>query len=242
MASVAGDNARSLSVIADSATERFIRRLFKRKPRQDLPPSPMRGVPQRYVFSRGGRWRGKTGMSNEPEREDDQETTLGEYAGFVTRLIGLIVDLLIVAVVLALLKLVTDLLLGLFPIRELLGLGEPSSTLLIIVAAVASLGIGLLYWLGSWLLVGQTLGQGLVGVRVVMTNGERIGFWRALLRWLGYFVSAILFLGFLWVLVDDKRQGFHDKLAGTVCHLFLARGRVARDRCQGSGAQEQRPA
>jgi len=159
---------------------------------------------------------------------------LGEYAGFVTRLIGLIVDLLIVAVVLAIVKLVTDLLRGFFPIRELLGLGEPSSTLLIIVAAVASLGIGLLYWLGSWLLAGQTLGQSLVGVRVVMANGERIGFWRALLRWLGYFVSAILFLGFLWVLVDDKRQGFHDKLAGTVVIYSWPegelRGTAVRDR------------
>ena len=46
MVGVAGDNARSLSVIADSATERFIRRLLKRKSRQELPPSPMRGVPQ----------------------------------------------------------------------------------------------------------------------------------------------------------------------------------------------------
>jgi hypothetical protein len=43
---VAGDNARSLTVIADSATERFIRRLFGRKPRQELPPSPIRGVSQ----------------------------------------------------------------------------------------------------------------------------------------------------------------------------------------------------
>jgi hypothetical protein len=43
---VAGENARSLTVIADSATERFVRRLFGRKPRQELPPSPIRGVPQ----------------------------------------------------------------------------------------------------------------------------------------------------------------------------------------------------
>ncbi len=46
MAGVAGDNARSLSVIADSATERLVRKLFKRQPRKELPPSPLRGVPQ----------------------------------------------------------------------------------------------------------------------------------------------------------------------------------------------------
>jgi uncharacterized RDD family membrane protein YckC len=185
-------------------------------------------------------------MSSEPAGEDGQETTLGEYAGFVTRLIGFVIDLLIVAVVLAIVKLVTDLLLGLFPLRELLGLGEPSSTLLIIIAVVASLGIGLLYWLGSWLLIGQTPGQALVGVRVVMVNGERISFWRALLRWLGYFVSAILFLGFLWVLVDDKRQGFHDKLAGTVVVYAWPegelRGTAVRDQArEARERREQRP-
>jgi hypothetical protein len=46
MASIAGDNARSLSVIADNVTERLVRRLLRRKPRQELPPSPVYGVPQ----------------------------------------------------------------------------------------------------------------------------------------------------------------------------------------------------
>lgn len=36
-------------------------------------------------------------------------------------------------------------------------------------------------------------------------------------RYLGYFVSTIpLGLGLLWVAVDDRKQGWHDKLAGTV--------------------------
>jgi hypothetical protein len=41
MASIAGDNARSQSVIADSVTERLARRLLRRKSRQELPPSPV---------------------------------------------------------------------------------------------------------------------------------------------------------------------------------------------------------
>jgi hypothetical protein len=46
VAAVVGDNARTLTLLADSATERFVRRLFKRRPRQELPSSPLRGVPQ----------------------------------------------------------------------------------------------------------------------------------------------------------------------------------------------------
>ena len=128
MAGAVGDNARSLSVIADNATESFARRLLRRKPRQELPPSPMRDVPQ-TMYSPGELTEGKMGMSSEPEREDSQVTTLGEYAGFVTRLIGLIIDFLILSGILALVTLVTNLVLDLFPINEVLGLGELSSTL-----------------------------------------------------------------------------------------------------------------
>jgi len=36
-------------------------------------------------------------------------------------------------------------------------------------------------------------------------------------RYIGYFVSVIPFgLGFIWIAFDSKKQGFHDKLAGTV--------------------------
>jgi uncharacterized RDD family membrane protein YckC len=38
---------------------------------------------------------------------------------------------------------------------------------------------------------------------------------RSLVRVLAYSVSAILLLGFLWIAVDRRRQGFHDKIAHT---------------------------
>lgn len=43
------------------------------------------------------------------------------------------------------------------------------------------------------------------------TLGQCVG------RYLGYFVSTIpLCLGLIWVAFDKKKQGWHDKLAGTV--------------------------
>ena len=43
------------------------------------------------------------------------------------------------------------------------------------------------------------------------STGQFIG------RYLGYFVSMIpLFLGIIWVGIDKRKQGWHDKLAGTV--------------------------
>ena len=36
-------------------------------------------------------------------------------------------------------------------------------------------------------------------------------------RYAGYFLSTIfLFLGFIWIGIDRRKQGWHDKLAGTV--------------------------
>lgn len=46
-----------------------------------------------------------------------------------------------------------------------------------------------------------------------------------IIRYLGYFVSLLpLGLGFLWVAFDPRKQGWHDKLAGTVV-VFRHRSR-----------------
>ena len=40
---------------------------------------------------------------------------------------------------------------------------------------------------------------------------------QSVIRYIGYYVSLLpLGLGFLWVLWDTKKQGWHDKMAGTV--------------------------
>ena len=39
----------------------------------------------------------------------------------------------------------------------------------------------------------------------------------AFLRWVGSLVSGIfLFLGFIWITVDSRKQGWHDKIAATL--------------------------
>ena len=72
------------------------------------------------------------------------------------------------------------------------------------------------YFVFFWTLVGFTPGKAILGLKVVRKDGERVSFFRALLRFFAYWISAIpLFLGFFWVLWDSKRQGWHDKIAGT---------------------------
>jgi uncharacterized RDD family membrane protein YckC len=100
------------------------------------------------------------------------------------------------------------------------------------VAYVAVLPVALaLYCAGFWTLIGRTPGMMVLGLRVVTGDGGAPGLTRSLVRAFGYWVSAILLLGFAWIAIDRRRQGFHDKLAGTFVvydwepHLEEALGR-----------------
>jgi uncharacterized RDD family membrane protein YckC len=76
--------------------------------------------------------------------------------------------------------------------------------------------ISLVYLIGFWSWKGQTPGKMALGVKIVDANGKPIGFGRAILRYFGYFVSAIvLLLGFIMIAFDGRKQGLHDKIAGT---------------------------
>ena len=73
------------------------------------------------------------------------------------------------------------------------------------------------YYIGFWTTDGQTMGKTIIGLKVIRTDGTQLSVGRALLRYIGYIVSASLFsIGFLWADFDPKRQGWHDKLAGTL--------------------------
>jgi uncharacterized RDD family membrane protein YckC len=66
-----------------------------------------------------------------------------------------------------------------------------------------------------WVLAGKTLGKAALGLRVVPMAGGPLRFRTAVLRALGYVVSAIFMIGFAWIAVDRREQGFHDKIART---------------------------
>lgn len=72
---------------------------------------------------------------------------------------------------------------------------------------------------------GQSLGRKVWGLKVVDGAGEPIGFLRALFRNLfAMFVSApLLYLGFLWVLWDQHKQAWHDKVSRTYVLKRVAR-------------------
>lgn len=143
-------------------------------------------------------------------------TLYGQYAGFITRLVAHALDRLIVAGLVAAIGWGINLALNALNLRGWL---ETHDTVALIVAlfilALYAL-VRLFYNMGFWMLAGQTPGKGVMGVRVVRTDGQRLKWGNAIRREIGYWISSFLWLGYLWVLVDNRRQGWHDKLAGTM--------------------------
>lgn len=77
-----------------------------------------------------------------------------------------------------------------------------------------------------WLYKQATPGKMAVSARVVdARTGAALTTGQAVIRYLGYFVSSIpLGLGLIWVGFDPRKQGWHDKLAGTVVVRSTHRG------------------
>ena len=68
-----------------------------------------------------------------------------------------------------------------------------------------------------WKLKGTTVGGIVCGLKVVRRDGAEINWDTAIVRALGCFLSMVVAgLGFLWIVFDEDRQAWHDKIAGTL--------------------------
>lgn len=69
-----------------------------------------------------------------------------------------------------------------------------------------------------WIARSTTPGKMAIDAVIVdARSGARPTTFQFLLRYIGYFVSTIpLGLGLLWVGIDARKQGWHDKMAGTI--------------------------
>jgi uncharacterized RDD family membrane protein YckC len=68
-----------------------------------------------------------------------------------------------------------------------------------------------------WKLRGTTVGGIVFDLHVVRVDGRPVDWETAIVRALGCFLSLfVVFLGFIWIALDDNHQAWHDKIAGTV--------------------------
>jgi uncharacterized RDD family membrane protein YckC len=134
-----------------------------------------------------------------------------QVAGFGRRLLTALYDGLIIAVAGFFLILVLGMLLVMLGLMDT---GESQG--FSILASISLVALSIIYYVTSWTASGQTLGKMIGGIKVISANGSPVSLGQALLRYLGYVVSAaVISVGFLWVAFDGKRQGWHDKIART---------------------------
>jgi uncharacterized RDD family membrane protein YckC len=64
---------------------------------------------------------------------------------------------------------------------------------------------------------GATPGKQIIGIQIIRTNGEPVGFGVAVARYFAGILSIIIFfIGFIWILFDEKyAQALHDKICKT---------------------------
>jgi uncharacterized RDD family membrane protein YckC len=141
-----------------------------------------------------------------------------DYAGLVSRLSGLAIDILLAAVAVA-----------------AVGRGVPAAWQLVarlpdwlnttfqVLADVTPA----LYFAACWRLTGETVGSWIFGTRVTLPDGGRLGVLRALLRAaLGVFLAPVWYFGMLTVLFDARRRSLLDMAFGTVVAYIGRRPRA----------------
>ena len=150
---------------------------------------------------------------------EQQQQKPSEYASFWARSVGWLIDALIVAIIQS----------AFVPVISF-GFIQPwywwtnqfSNEPDVLALWFVGTGILLLiliagaYFVGFWVWRGQTPGKMAMGIKIVPAKGSSVTAEQALLRYLGYIVcSVLLFIPYLWIAIDSRKQGLQDKFANT---------------------------
>ena len=142
-----------------------------------------------------------------PQAAAGKETV---YVGFWLRLFAIFVDIFLVGLVYVGLE---ALLFGIeFDPHKQTEMGFVSASV-----ELFSWVITFFYFFLFWVFAQRTPGKMLIGARIVdARTGGRPTAGKFFLRLIGYQFSAFFFLGYLWVIWDKRKQGWHDKFGDTV--------------------------
>ena len=139
-----------------------------------------------------------------------------ERAGFWQRFLAALIDGLIIGAVQGVLAAVFN-----DPLFDTSRNMQTTDYLLFRTTVAGTIGFALasaysIYFHGSG--SGQTIGKKLLSIRVVgFDDGGPIGYGRSTLRYIGTFLSRLpCGLGYLWMLWDNEKQTWHDKIANTI--------------------------
>lgn len=136
------------------------------------------------------------------------------FAGHGARLIAYILDSIVLGIVIVVLSFVFVAFAIGTAASDSMGAMAGGLFLFVILILVVSFA----YFPFFWARGGQTPGMMPFRIRIVRdADGGPITGGQAVMRFVGYWINSIVFyVGFAWILVDRRRRGWHDLIAGTV--------------------------
>jgi uncharacterized RDD family membrane protein YckC len=153
----------------------------------------------------------QTGRTTPAPPAAAQENLQGHYAGFASRFLAFAADVVVLTagflLILAAVNFVASFVTG-------KSVDFSRSDIWVVIGYIVWAFIYFAHW---WGLNGKTPGGGLFGVQVLTDDGRDVSGRRAIGRTLAFPLSfLILCLGFLGILLGDRRRALHDVIAGTV--------------------------
>jgi uncharacterized RDD family membrane protein YckC len=119
------------------------------------------------------------------------------YAGFWIRVASLIIDLAVVGI----------------PAGAIMAAANETGSATGTSIPTLAFAVYLIVLWATW---GRTVGDRLVGIHLVRTDGGDVTFGTAVIRYLGLLVSAAaLLLGIIWIAFNPLKQGWMDIMAST---------------------------
>lgn len=138
------------------------------------------------------------------------ETPATPFAGLVTRGVALTIDGGVALLLFAVGGVAVSL------VMAALNVADFGTTASLLGAGTVWFAFLSAYFVLCWATSGQTLGMRMMGLQLVNGAGAPPSLWRSIVRYVGRALSiALLFAGYLLILVHPRRRTLHDILAGT---------------------------
>lgn len=158
--------------------------------------------------------RGMDRLYERPEKEEERAGSI-QWGSLSRRTNAFLIDLLVLSLFFSLLSYMSY-------VGYRVGLSAHDQSLtgdnlkfFIKLVLFACIGLSAGYFVLLHAMEGQTVGKWLLGLRVVGVNQGSISYSQSFIRCIGYVLSTLSGIGFLWILLSREKRGWHDLLART---------------------------
>ena len=152
--------------------------------------------------------------ATDAQLQDVVATAEPQYVGFWARFLAMIIDSLLLGVVLVI---IISAFFGQQYLQEVMA-GDPAATRSVGLYYAIQLLLPAAVIIAFWIYRSATPGKMVISAEIVDAKTfDKPSAGQLIVRYVGYYISSlVLCLGFLWIAFDARKQGWHDKIAGTV--------------------------